>query len=372
MSDPREWIAASKLPGIGPATLARLRQEGICITRLLRAEITLPPTIRLRRDTLEAIHQFQYQGPLFIEAGQLWQQAGTLGIQVLGLDHADYPELLAAIPDPPLALWLKGKVTALNVPQLGVVGSRHASRSGVQLAYDFASALAQSGVIACSGLALGIDAAAHQACVDTDCATVAVLGTGVDRIYPRRHQRLSEQILASGGALVSEYPPGTAPLQGHFPRRNRIISGLSVGTLVVEAALRSGSLITARQALEQGREVFAIPGSIHNPLSRGCHALIREGATLVETIAQVVEQLGSILGLMVPEQKPAREATLLPDASLSPELQQLLQHIPWEPLWLDHLVSESGLPLSRLQALLMQLELEGMITLASSRVCRIR
>ncbi|MET4000618.1 DNA-processing protein DprA [Marinobacterium sp. MBR-109] len=372
MSDPREWIAASKLPGIGPATLARLRQEGLCITRLLRAEITLPPTIRLRRDTLEAIHQFQYQGPLFTEADQLWQQAGTLGIQVLGLDHADYPELLAAIPDPPLALWLKGEVTALNVPQLGVVGSRHASRSGVQLAYDFASALAQSGVIACSGLALGIDAAAHQACVDADCATVAVLGTGVDRIYPRRHQRLSEQILASGGALVSEYPPGTAPLQGHFPRRNRIISGLSVGTLVVEAALRSGSLITARQALEQGREVFAIPGSIHNPLSRGCHALIREGATLVETIAQVVEQLGSILGLMVPEQKPAREATPLPDASLSPELQQLLQHIPWEPLWLDHLVSESGLPLSRLQALLMQLELEGLITLASSRVCRIR
>jgi DNA processing protein len=370
MSDPREWIAASQLPGIGPATLARLRQEGVCITRLLRAEIALPSTIRLRRDTLEAIHQFQYQGARFTEADQLLQQADTLGIKVLGFSHVDYPELLAAIPDPPLVLWIKGEVAALNVPQLGIVGSRHASRSGVQLAYDFASALAQSGVIACSGLALGIDAAAHQACLDVDSATVAVLGTGVDRIYPRRHQRLSEQILASGGVLVSEYPPGTAPLPGHFPRRNRIISGLSIGTLVVEAALRSGSLITARQALEQGREVFAIPGSIHNPLSRGCHALIREGATLVETIDHVVEQVGSILGLLV--QEPTRHQASSQSSPLAPELQQLLQKIPWEPIWLDTLAGQSDLPLPRLQALLMQLQLEGLIELTASRVCRIR
>jgi DNA processing protein len=372
MSDPREWIAASQLPGIGPVTLARLRQEGICITRLLRAELSLPPSIRLRRDTLEAIQQYQQQGPLFQHATRLQQQAEALEIHVLGLDHPDYPVLLKAISDPPAVLWVRGRPEALSLPQLGIVGSRHASRSGAQLAYDFAAALAASGVIACSGLALGIDAAAHQGCVDLARPTVAVLGTGVDRIYPRRHQRLADALLACDGALVSEYPPGTAPLQGHFPRRNRIISGLSVGTLVVEAALRSGSLITARLALEQGREVFAIPGSIHNPLSRGCHALIREGATLVETAAQVIEQLGSLLGLLVPGEGDLVESAVEPLPDLEPEPLQLLQAIPWEPVWLDTLAGQSDLPLPRLQALLMQLQLEGLIELTASRVCRIR
>src|SRR5690554_1091366 len=358
MSDPREWIAASLLPDIGPVTLARLRQEGVSVSRLLRAEVALPPGVRLRRDTLEAIHQYQYEGPLFARAEQLLQQAAEMGIQVLGFDHAHYPRLLTEIPDPPLVLWVRGELTALGLPQLGIVGSRHASRSGAKLAYDFSSALARSGVIACSGLALGIDAAAHRGCVDQQKATVAVLGTGVDRIYPRQHQPLAEQILASGGALVSEYPPGTAPLQGHFPRRNRIISGLSVGTLVVEAAIRSGSLITARLALEQGREVFAIPGSIHNPLSRGCHALIREGATLVETVAQVIEQLGSMLGLLVPGVIDVALSAPEPLPDLEPELLQLLQAVPWEPIWLDTLADQSHLPLPRLQALLMQLQLD--------------
>lgn len=370
MCDPREWIAASLLPGIGPVTLARLRQEGVSVSQLLRAEAALPPSVRLRRDTLDAIHQYQYEGPLFARAEQLLQQAAGMGIQVLGFDHALYPRLLAEIPDPPLVLWVRGELTALELPQLGIVGSRHASRTGAKLAYDFASGLARSGVIACSGLALGIDAAAHQGCVDQQKATVAVLGTGVDRIYPRRHQRLAEQILASGGALVSEYPPGTAPLQGNFPRRNRIISGLSTGVLVVEAATKSGSLITARLALEQGREVFAIPGSIHNPLSRGCHALIREGATLIETIDQLIEELGSLLGALIPETTGSEIEAESP--ALTPELQQLLDRIPWEPLWLDHLAAEAGLPLPRLQAMLMQLELEGLITLEQSRVCRVR
>lgn len=369
MSDPREWIAASQLPGVGPVTLARLRQEGICISRLLRAETSLPSDVRLRPETLEAIHQYQYQGDSFHAADLLLQRATSLGIDVLGLDHADYPVLLSAIPDPPPALWIKGERTGLTLPQLGIVGSRHASRSGIQLAYDFAASLAQSGVIACSGLALGIDAAAHQACVDLTKPTVAVLGTGVDRIYPRRHQRLADQILSCGGVLVSEYPPGTAPLQRHFPRRNRIISGLSIGTLVVEAAVRSGSLITARLALEQGREVFAIPGSIHNPLSRGCHALIREGATLVETVGQVIEELGSLLGQLA---EPVRDSPSPAEPVLAPELERLLEHIGWEPIWLDHLALRSGLAVPQLQAMLMQLEMDGLITLANSRVCRIR
>lgn len=372
MSDPREWIAASLLPGMGPVTLARLRQEGISISQLLRAEAPLPPGLHLRRDTLEAIHQYQYEGPLFTRAEQLRQQAAELDIEILGLDHEHYPRLLEEIPDPPPVLWVKGELTALALPQLGIVGSRHASRTGRELARSFAAVLAGSGVVACSGLALGIDAAAHQGCVDQQAATVAVLGTGVDLIYPRRHQRLAEQILAHGGALVSEYPPGTPPLQRHFPRRNRIISGLSLGILVVEAAMRSGSLITARLALEQGREVFAIPGSIHNPMSRGCHMLIREGATLVESVDQLIDELGSLLGALTLERPAPDEQVKTADASLSPELQQLLECIPWEPLWLDHLAAETGLPLPQLQARLMQLELEGLIALEQSQVCRVR
>jgi len=263
--------------------------------------------------------------------------------------------------------WHAGDEIEIDLlPQLALVGSRKASREGVRLAHEFAAALSASGVMPVSGLALGVDAAAHRACVERKAPTLAVVGTGLDRVYPQRHQALAEAIVAEGGALVSEYPPGTAPLPGNFPRRNRIISGLAVGTLVVEAALRSGSLITARQALEQGREVFAIPGSIHNPFSRGCHALIREGATLVEQVSQIIEQLAPLLGsLLVSTESTA--VTVMPETD-----NPLLQKLPFDSIWLDQLAVELALPVAELQSGLMLLELDGYIEISGSRVRRLR
>ena len=257
-------------------------------------------------------------------------------------------------------------VECLQLPMLGVVGSRNASRQGLQQAHDFAAALGRVGLMLISGLALGIDAAVHRACVEQALPTLAVVGTGLDQVYPRRNAGLARQILDTGGLILSEYAPGTPPRQAHFPQRNRIISGLAVGTLVVEAALRSGSLITARQALEQGREVFAIPGSVQNPLSRGCHALIREGATLVERVEHIIEHLGALLGVL---ETQASEAS----ASIRAESEDaLLQQVPFEPIWLDQLAQDSGLALDVLQARLMMLELDGWIELSGSRVQRIR
>lgn len=368
MSDPREWIAASLLPGVGPVTLARLRQDGIDIPRLLKGELSLPRDYRLRPDTLAALHDFQCRGELFRRADALLAYAEQERLHLLTPTSPGYPELLRQIPDPPLVLWVRGAPDVLSMPQLALVGSRKASREGLRLAYEFSAALAASGVVAVSGLALGIDAAAHRACVDARRPTLAVVGTGLDRVYPQRHGELAEAIVAQGGAIVSEYPPGTPPLSGNFPKRNRIISGLAVGTLVVEAALRSGSLITARQALEQGREVFAIPGSIHNPLSRGCHALIREGATLVEQVDHIIDQLGALLGVLVPHQATPPEDDPEPLSNPDP----LLLQIPFDSIWLDQLAAELDLPVAQLQSTLMLLELDGYIELSGSRVRRIR
>lgn len=365
MSDPREWIAASLLPGLGPATLARLRQEGVDIPRLLRAEIGLPSHCRLRPETLAALHDYQRRGELYRQTEDLLEYAQREQLKLLTLSDPDYPALLREIADPPGLLWLRGDPALTALPQLALVGSRKASREGSRLAYEFAAALSTVGLVPVSGLALGIDAAAHRACVDRQQPTLAVVGTGLDSVYPRRHQGLADAIIEHGGAILSEYPPGTPPLPGNFPKRNRIISGLSVGTLVVEAALRSGSLITARQALEQGREVFAIPGSIHNPLSRGCHALIREGATLVEQVDQIIAQLAPLLGLL------ATEAAITPEPAGQTD-DPLLAQIPFDAVWLDELAMELALPVAELQSGLMLLQLDGRVELSGSRVRRVR
>ncbi|MBA4502933.1 DNA-processing protein DprA [Marinobacterium marinum] len=368
MSDPREWIAASLLPGIGPVTLARLRQAGISIPCLLTGRTALPPDCRLRPETLAGLHDYQRQGALYDRAGELRDYAQQHQLHLLTFGDAAYPDLLRQIPDPPALLWVDGDPELLSLPQLALVGSRKASREGVRLAYEFAGALSTAGLIPVSGLALGIDAAAHSACVDRQAPTLAVVGTGLDRVYPQRHRALAAAIVDQGGAIVSEYPPGTAPLPGNFPRRNRLISGLSVGTLVVEAALRSGSLITARQALEQGREVFAIPGSIHNPFSRGCHALIREGATLVEQVDQIIEQLGPLLGGLLTVQV----SPMSPEPEALVAATGLLAQIPFDSIWLDQLAEQLQLSVAELQSGLMLLELDGYIELRGSRVRRVR
>ncbi|MBO1926464.1 DNA-processing protein DprA [Thiomicrorhabdus sp. 6S2-11] len=274
---------------------------------------------------------------------------------------SDYPRLLKEIDDAPPILAVRGSVELLNDPQIAVVGSRNASKTGIANALDFASFLSSQGLTITSGLAAGVDAAAHQGGLKGTGKTIAVLGTGLDRVYPAANQALAREIAAEG-AMVSEYPLGTRPLAKNFPRRNRIISGLSVGTLVVEASLKSGSLITARTANEQGREVFAIPGSIHNPQAKGCHQLIKQGAKLVESGEDVFAELGALLQLsLLPEEKGKSASSDDKGAQLSESARKLLQFIEFEPVSLDELLVLSKMPLSALQTELMMLELQGQV-----------
>ncbi len=257
----------------------------------------------------------------------------------------DYPELLSQVPGPPLALYVNGDVDALHLPALAIVGSRNPTQGGRRNAHDFARHLASGGLAIASGMAQGIDAAAHEGALDGGGKTIAFLGTGIDRVYPPINRSLAHAI-AERGALVSEYPLGSPPEKWHFPERNRLISGLSLGTLVVEAARRSGSLITARLAAEQGREVFALPGSIHNPLARGCHELIRQGAKLVETADDILAELGQLAGHMHPTTDDTDYETL----------RNSLSH---DPVDIEELGRESGLTIDQLSSMLLILELHG-------------
>ena len=277
-------------------------------------------------------------------------------ITLLSIADSLYPVLLRQIHRPPLCLYIKGKAEILAMPQVAIVGSRHGSRSGIDLAHHFAASLAAAGFTVTSGLALGIDGAAHRGALTTG-TTVAVLGAGIDVIYPRQHAALYGEIISGGGAIVSELAPGSKPLRHYFPQRNRIISGLSMGVLIVEAAIKSGSLITARLALEQGREVFAVPGSIHNPLSRGCHQLIREGAILTETLADIVNQLGGMLTLKREEAWPEGSETL-PDSAAEAAV---LAHLGYDPMDFDTLAGRVDVAIPELTTILVSLELQGFI-----------
>lgn len=281
-----------------------------------------------------------------------------------------YPALLKTIPDPPSILFVHGDPDLLSQWQIALVGSRNPTASGRDTAFDFARFLAEGGLTITSGLALGIDAAAHKGALAAQGKTVAVLGTGLDRVYPAKHRELAHDI-ASTGALVSEFPLGTPPRAENFPRRNRIISGLSLGTLVVEAALRSGSLITARMAMEQGREVFAIPGSIHNPLVKGCHRLIREGAKLVETATDILEELGALAGV-----EAATKTISTQETDHKPELdsdyQLLFGSLGYDPIEIDVLIDRSGLTAEAVSSMLLLLELQGQVeSLPGGRYVRV-
>ncbi len=311
------------------------------------------------------------------DSGEGWQQAqrwqeqlNRAGISLLCPQDPDYPELLRQLPDRPGAIYARGNPAALALPQIAVVGSRNAGRSGLQLAASFSGELASAGFVITSGLALGIDGEAHRGALSVGGVTVAVLGSGIDRIYPQRHRSLAEQV-SQQGALLSELPLATAPLPRHFPMRNRILAGMSLGTLVIEAAARSGSLITARLALEYNREVFAVPGSIHNPNSKGCHQLIRDGAKLVETAEHIVEELGAFLQLL------KNPATLSPQTTggevpLEPHLAKLLEGVDYHPTAFDALIARTGFPSDRLAAYLLELELAGWLESRSGAWQRIR
>jgi DNA processing protein len=276
---------------------------------------------------------------------------------LLAWGDADYPALLREIPGPPLLLYVNGDVSLLQLPALAIIGSRNPTQGGARNAREFARHLAAQGFTIVRGMAQGIDAEAHRGALDAGGRTIAFLGTGIDRVYPAVNRDLAHEI-AGSGALVTEYPLGAAPERWHFPERNRLISGLALGTVVIEAARRSGSLITARLAGEQGREIFALPGSIHNPLSRGCHELIRQGAKLVETAGDILAELRPLVGHMqaVAEQPAAAgDAQSPPDGDYA-ELRRFLCH---DPISIDELEKQSGLTIDQLSSMLLILELHG-------------
>jgi DNA processing protein len=350
-----DWLTLYHAPGIGPLTFQRLLKQFADPAEVLRA-----PTNQLQASGLnpQTISALQQPNQPQIENDLTWlEQPGN---QLLTCRDPAYPPLLLQIPAPPPLLYVHGNIDPLNQLQLAMVGSRNPTPSGRRTATEFSEHLACAGLIITSGLALGIDAASHKGAIKADKPTIAVMGTGLDRVYPACHRELAHQI-AEQGTLVSEFPTGTSPRPENFPRRNRIISGLSLGTLVVEAATRSGSLISARYAAEQGREVFAIPGSIHNPLARGCHSLIRQGAKLVETAQDIIDELGALALACTVQTKQNHSRGAEPYPELDPEYTQLLDFIGFDPTSVDTLVETSGLTPAEVSSMLLQLELREIV-----------
>lgn len=354
MDDIAYWLALQRVPGLGPVACRKLlnrygdaRRLFACAPHDPALEGRLKPAIR------RALLAPDWHA---VETDLRWLEAPRH--HALPLTSSRYPSLLREIHDPPTLLYVHGDADVLAGMQLAIVGSRNPSPGGADNARDFAHALAATGLTITSGLAIGIDGAAHRGALAAPGRTIAVAGTGLDITYPARHRELAAAI-AEHGALASEFPPGSPPLPSSFPRRNRIISGLSLGTLVIEAASGSGSLITARTALDQGREIFAIPGSIHNPLARGCHALLRQGAKLVECVADILEELGPLAAACV-----AREPAILLDPPPGDsQAAAILGLMDYEvPVTLDTLAERSGLRAEHLHRILLDLELETRIT----------
>ncbi len=359
------WLALHQVPGIGPKTVLRL------LTQFATPEhVLLNPNqaSSLSARSLQGIKSPDWDK---VETTLHWFETRE-NCHIITLHDPRYPKLLKQIADPPAILFVQGDVSLLSQWQLAIVGSRNPSASGRDTAYEFARYLARGEMTITSGLAIGIDAAAHQGALASKGHTVAVIGTGLDQVYPARHQDLAQQI-AETGLIVTEYALGTTPRAENFPRRNRIISGLSLGTLVVEAALQSGSLITARMAMEQGREVFAIPGSIHNPLARGCHALIRQGAKLVETADDIIEELSALAHVNIPDDPPRQSAAgaMPPQAAEDEEYQILFEHLGYDPIAIDELIARSGLTAEAISSMLLLLELQGkVVSYAGGRYAR--
>ena len=347
------WLALRRLPGVGTRTQFDLIEHFGSIEAIFSASRgQLEKVLIGKQEAIEAL----IAGPdeKIVKSELEWLSES--GHHLLTWSDPGYPALLREIPDPPLVLYIAGERSLLSAPQLAIVGSRNPTPMGLENARAFAKSLAGAGLAITSGMALGVDGAAHRGALEAGGKTIAVAGTGLDRVYPARHRELAHEIVKHG-ALVSEFPLGTPPLPENFPVRNRIISGLSLGTLVAEAALQSGSLITARMAVEQGREVFAIPGSIHAPQSRGCHALIRQGAKLVETAQDILEELGPLAGVALQSQQ---EST--PPSRLDAAMVMLLEHIGHDPVTIDTLIERSGLTADAVSSMLLQMELYGLVS----------
>jgi len=352
-NDLLHWLAATTLPNIGLTTFS----NGLTAFGNINTFFTATKCDLMNVGLTEAqIHALQNPDWHTAEKNLAWCEKNTCHILTIADDA--YPTLLREISTAPLILYVQGNLHILNEPQLAIVGSRNPTPSGKELAHHFAYTLATAGLHITSGLALGIDAASHHGALSASGKTLAVFGTGLNQIYPSSHHTLAKEMLANDGTLISEFSPSEPPKAANFPRRNRVISGLSLGVLVVEAALRSGSLITARYANEQGREVFAIPGSIHNPLARGCHYLIRQGAKLVETAEDILEELGSLHALSTPIKTITHTKK---HVTLAAPLRALLAHIGYEVTALDTIIMRSGLTASEVSSMLLSLELQDVI-----------
>ncbi|MEN8204761.1 MAG: DNA-processing protein DprA [Pseudomonadota bacterium] len=352
----KHWLALYHAPGVGAVTFHLLLEACPNLQDLPRSGSGQLHKLGLPQKAIDALMHPDTEA---ITRDLEWQDRP--GNRIMTCHDPDYPVLLSQMDTPPPILYIHGNTDILGEPLLAMVGSRNPTTAGARTATDFARHLSAAGLVISSGLALGIDAASHRGALDAGAPTVAVMGTGLDRVYPARHRELARQI-ADRGVLISEFPVGTAPRPENFPRRNRIISGLSLGTLVVEAAMRSGSLITARHAGDQGREVFAIPGSIHNSLARGCHHLIRQGAKLVETAEDVMEELGILATSCYPAGQTTAETRVATEPSkLDPEYQQLIDFIEFDNTSIDQLVGSSGLTPAEVSSMLLQLELSGYI-----------
>ena len=367
------WLSLMRVPGVGPKTFQTLLANFRSPQEALAASLTSLKNVGVSDKVANQIAGLRKSKSQDISPDIEWLKAAD-NHHIITLNCKEYPPLLKQISNPPPVLYIHGNLSLLKDPQLAIVGSRHPTQGGQTASYDFAHYLGKTGLCITSGLALGVDGYAHQGAIDSNSPTIAVIATGIDRVYPAKHRELAHQIVEKG-AIVSEFPIGTQPKAENFPRRNRIISGLSHGTLVVEAALQSGSLITARLAGEQNREVFAIPGSIHNPLARGCHQLIRQGAKLVETAQDILEEMATVIDLSLINKTekvaPDQNFPETPDGSANSQLeiddnqaedyQILLDKMGFDPTPIDQLVVRTGFNPESIAAMLLILELQNQV-----------
>jgi len=368
--DKEYWLILARAPGVGPIKFIHFLTHFKTPKAVFEADRSELEALAIKGNLLNYLEKPDWQ---LIEKELRWLEKPNN--YLLTLADADYPKHLREIHAPPPILFVHGNYELLASRQIAMVGTRSASKNGEITAQRFAEKLSRAGLTITSGLAYGIDAASHRGALIGSGKTIAVAGTGLDRVYPPKHYELAHKI-AETGALVSEFPPGTAAKSGNFPRRNRIVSGLSLGTLVVEAGTRSGALITAREAAEQGREVFAIPGSIYDPLAKGCHILIKEGAKLVERTSDILEELFDqkhfFPSAHIPSSKNSNdsnndddeELVVLPslkDSDLDEDQKRLLEYMGMNAVSVDNLVDQSGLTVEVISSTLLMLELRGWV-----------
>lgn len=359
---PEYWLAVHAAPKIRPRNFLKLLAAFGSPQAILEASFSQLRSLGIATETCEALAEPDWQ---HIYSNLNW--LAEHDARLITLADSDYPQSLKNIADPPPVLFVMGDARLLRKPQIAMVGSRNPTPTGAESAYQFAASLAHAGLCVTSGMALGIDAQSHRGAISTGAPTIAVVGTGIDRTYPASHKSLARTI-AGQGAIISEFPLGLPPLAKNFPQRNRIISGLSLGVLVVEAALKSGSLITARQALDQNRDVFAIPGSIHSPQSRGCHHLLREGARLVETAQDILDELRfDPEPFSAPNSHGSTAATSDQKLiNLDQDHAKLLSCVGFEPTSVDTIVTRSGLTPEQVCSMLLLLELQNQIVSTAS------